>query len=180
MTRRRPLTFAALIAALLVARPVLAGPPLLCFPFDIGGARSLPMAAGGWDTIDPAYDVARLVDDTVSLLNANTPVIVHMETIRRATVYASKHPAIAGSLLHMLQTRAAARSADAPLAVFDFGYLVETYKEAKPFFSTPIAALDEIDGYQLVVKAHAIQRDDTMARAVKLIEDGRGKATALR
>jgi hypothetical protein len=180
MTRFRPLTFALLTIALFTARPVLAGPPLLCFPFDIGPAQSLPMGTGGWKAIDPSYDVSRLVDDTVALLGAGTPVIVHMETIRRATVYASTHPAIAEKLLTALQSRAAARSADAPLAVFDFGYLVETFKEAKPIFSAPVASLDQIDGYQLVLKAQAIQRDETMARAAKLIEEGQPTRSALK
>ena len=37
--RTRPLVIAAvLVAALGTARPALAGPPLLCHPFDIGSA----------------------------------------------------------------------------------------------------------------------------------------------
>jgi len=177
MTRIRPLTLAAIAAIALVApRPAFAGPPLLCFPFDIGTARSLPMGTGGWQATDPTYDVSHLVDDTLALLGKHTPVLAHMETIRRATVYASKHPEIASTLLTTLQTRAAARSADAPLAVFDFGYLVETYREAKPIFTAPIAAIDQVDGYQLVLKAQAIQRDETMARAATLIAAGRPRA----
>jgi hypothetical protein len=100
-----------------------------------------------------------------------------METLRRATIYASKHPAAATSLLIALRDRAAVPRATAPLAVFDFGYLVETYRQAKPIFTTPMTAIDQIDGYQLVLKAQALQRDDTMARAAKLIADGQPKAT---
>ena len=36
----RPLLVLALVA--FVASPALAGPPLLCFPFNIGPATSLP------------------------------------------------------------------------------------------------------------------------------------------
>jgi len=173
MIRIRPLMVAVTVAAaLVVARPALAGPPLLCFPFEIGAARSLPMGTGGWRTTDPHYDMSHLVADTVALLGSDTPVLVRMETLRRATIYAAASPSVATALLTALQTRAAARTADAPLAVFDFGYLVETYKQAKFMFSAPIPAIDSIDGYQLVLKAHALQRDDAMTRAAKLIQDG--------
>jgi len=170
MTRSRLLLFSAATAAVLfAARPALAGPPLLCFPFDIGTARSLPMGSGGWRAIDPAYDVTQLVGDTVALLASDAPIVVHMETLRRATIYAATKPAVADQLLRVLQARAAERTADAPLAVFDFGYLVETYRQGKFMFSTPVAGLDRIDGYQLVLKAQAISRNDDMARAAQLI-----------
>jgi hypothetical protein len=100
-----------------------------------------------------------------------------METLRRATVYASTNAAVAEALLQALQARAAVPTADAPLAVFDFGYLVETYREAKPIFTATIPAVDRINGYQLVLKAHAIARNDEMKRAAKLIEDGQPHAT---
>jgi hypothetical protein len=170
MTRLRPLLLAVVTAAVLfAARPALAGPPLLCFPFDIGAARSLPMGAGGWRATDPKYDVAHLVDDTIALLVPSTPVVVRMETLRRATIYAAGSPAVAQQLLATLQARAAVPTADAPLAVFDFGYLVETYRQARFMFTEPIPALDRIDGYQLVLKAQALARNDDMGHAAQLI-----------
>jgi hypothetical protein len=192
MTRTRPMVFAALtVAAVLFARPAFAGPPLLCFPFDIGTARTLPMGTGGWRAIDPTYNVAHLVDDTLALLTPETPVLVRMETLRRATIYASVNPAAATALLMTLQTRAAVPDAHAALAVFDFGYLVETYREAKPIFKSLVAAIDHIDGYQLVLKAQAMHRDDTrlrqgygeagtMAHAAQLIVDGQPRSTAVK
>ena len=79
MIRIRPLTIAIVAAAALAsARPALAGPPLLCFPFEIGTARSLPMASGSWRATDPAYNVAHLVDDTLALLTPQTPILVRM------------------------------------------------------------------------------------------------------
>ena len=168
---RSLMTAAAFTAALVAARPALAGPPLLCFPFDIGTARSLPMGTGSWHAMDPAYSVAHLVDDTLALLTPQTPVPVRMETLRRATIYASTDAGVADALLQALQARAAKPTADAPLAVFDFGYLVETYREAKPVYRA-IPAVDRINGYQLVLKAQAIARDDAMMRAAKLIEGG--------
>jgi hypothetical protein len=129
MTRQiRPLTVAAFTSAVLVlARPALAGPPLLCFPFDIGSARSLPMGHSGWHDTDPKYDVSRLVDDTLALLTPAASLNLRMETLRRAAVYASTQPQVAQALVKALEERS---NAKAPLAAFDHGYLVEALREA--------------------------------------------------
>jgi len=133
----RPIVFAAVAAAaVLASRPAFAGPPLLCNPFDIGAARSLPMGHRDWQAIDPAYDVSHLVDDTLALLNGQTAVMVRMETLRRATVYAATRPQIAAELLKKLEDRSNAR---APLAAFDYGYLVEALREAESVFKRPAA-----------------------------------------
>ena len=173
MIRVRPLILASIAAAsVLVPRPALAGPPLVCFPFDIGQARSLPMGTNGWHAIDPTYDASRLVDDTLALLGPETPVVVRMETLRRATIYASTNPTRANALLNALQERARVPHAKVGLNVFDFGYLVETYRQAKPIFSMPVPAIDRIDGYQLVLKAHALQGDPAMEFAAAVIAEG--------
>lgn len=173
MIRVRPLILASVaVASVLVSRPAVAGPPLLCFPFDIGEARTLPMGAAGWKAVDPAYDSTRLVDDTLALLGPETPVMVRMETLRRATIYASTNPKIANALLNALQERARVPHAKVGLNVFDFGYLVETYRQAKPIFSAPVPAIDRIDGYQLVLKAHALQADPAMQFAAAVITGG--------
>jgi len=172
MSRRfRPLLL-MMALAVLAARPVFAGPPLLCFPFEIGAARSLPMGAGGWEAIDRSYDTSRLVADTVALLGPATPVIARMETLRRATLYAATDATLAGQLLDRLQQRAAIPSADAPLAVFDFGYLVETYKQAAFMFRAPVKAAQTIDGYNLVAKAAAMKSDPAMEFALAVMTRG--------
>src|SRR4051812_34198371 len=157
MTRRiRPLTMVLLAsAALLVARPALAGPPLICFAFDIGAARSLPMGHGDWHDVDPAYDVSHLVEDTLAILTPVAPVNVRMETMRRATIYASKNPEIAKALLAAVEERAKhPQPAVAALAAFDFGYLVETYREGQYAFKPNVLpSVDQVDGYSLVLKA---------------------------
>ena len=50
-----------------------AGPPLLCHPFDTGGAASLPWGKR-WNAPDPGYDPARLSADTVRLLDARVEI----------------------------------------------------------------------------------------------------------
>jgi hypothetical protein len=173
MTPTRATLIGSIVAAsLALAAPVFAGPPLLCFPFETGGARTLPMKGGDWKSIDPKYDVSHLTADTLALLTPSTPVVARMETIRRATIYASTHPQLATDLLVALQERATIKTASAAAAVFDFGYLVETYKQAAYMFSSPVKGLGGIDGYQLVLKASALQNDPAMEFGAAVIAQG--------
>jgi hypothetical protein len=161
--RLTPRATVFLFAALMTAVPALAGPPLLCFPFDIGQAKSLPIVHRGFGEVDPAYDMSRLVGDTVELLGPKTPVIVRMETLRRATLYARANPKVGADLLAKLQERAGISRAEAPLAVFDFGYLVETYRQSEVRLAT------DVDGYALVQKANAFQNDPQIEFAAAII-----------
>jgi hypothetical protein len=172
MIRMRPLMLASAVVSVLIASPALAGPPLLCFPFEIGNARTLPMGGNSWRSIDPTYDVTRLVDDTLALLRPETPVLVRMETLRRATIYAAGDAVRATALLNALQERASVPLAKVGLNVFDFGYLVETYRQARPIFAAAIPAIDGINGYQLVLKAHALQDDPAMQFAAAVMTEG--------
>lgn len=138
-----------------------AGPPLLCHPFDIGNAKSLPWTGTGWNLSgNENYDTKNLAHDTIALLDANTSVIVHMETLRRATLYARKDPQAGKELLTKLHARAtgeeAARHPNA-MAWFDVGYLAETYQQG--FYDAPSPAAG-LDGYALVKKALAVRNQD--------------------
>ena len=75
------------LAALLVALPAWAGPPLLCHPFDTAGAPSLPWGQG-WNQVDRRYDTARLAADTLRLLGPKTPVLARMETLHPGSLRA--------------------------------------------------------------------------------------------
>ena len=177
MNRRYSVLGSILAASLALAAPVFAGPPLLCFPFETGGAKTLPMKSGDWKSVDPSYDVSHLVADTIALLTPSNPVVARMETIRRATIYASTHPQTAAELLAAVQARAAAPiAATAASAVFDFGYLVETYKQATYMFPSPVKGLSAIDGYQLVLKASALQNDPAMEFGAAVIAQGSADA----
>jgi hypothetical protein len=177
MTRRLRLLL-VLTTAILVARPVLAGPPLLCFPFEIGTAKSLPIGIGGWHAIDGRYDTSRLIDDTLALLTPPTPIVTRMETLRRATLYAAKDQRLATVLLDRLQQRASVPSADAALAVFDFGYLVETYKQAASLFDAPVKAAQNVDGYNLVAKASAMRGDPAIEFALAVMTRGNSRVAS--
>jgi hypothetical protein len=108
-----------------------AGPPLICHAIDIGQAKSLPWSGDGWGQEN--YDLKHLLPDTLAILNPATPVLVRMETLRRATIYAQKDPQLAQDLFAALRDRAITSEAQGhpdALAWFDAGYLVETYKQA--------------------------------------------------
>lgn len=120
------------IASLAVATPALAGPPLLCHPFDIGNAKSLPWSDKSWSDGSPDYKLDRLVADTEALLTPSTPVIVRMETLRRAALYASTDATIASQLIKRFITRAeASEVAGRPdaLAYLDAAYLAGAFNE---------------------------------------------------
>jgi hypothetical protein len=122
-----------LLAAALFIHPAFAGPPLLCHPFDIGTAQSLSWnGKSSWFDKDQRYDLHELADDTVELLTPTTPVIVRMETLRRAAIYASDDALVAKQLFLVVSDRArAADRAGKPdaLATFDAGYLAATLQE---------------------------------------------------
>ncbi len=108
-----------------------AGPPLICHPIEIGQAKSLPWVEFNYRGRTD-YDLKNLSRDTLAILDSHTPVLVRMETLRRATIYARQDPQVAKELITRLQERAAnsdvAGRPDA-LAWFDVGYLAEAYKQ---------------------------------------------------
>lgn len=141
----------ALVAALLFAPTLIAGPPLLCHPFDTAGAPSLPWGGDGWRDARAGYDLRHLTRDTETLLAANTPVIARMETLRRAAIYASHDPAVARQLLTRLQARGkVAASADArALARFDAGYFAETLQEVVRLQAYDMPGIGKVDAAAL-------------------------------
>jgi len=156
------LRFSALFAlSLLLAAAVLAGPPLICHAFDIGSAKSLPWISHDWNlTGSESYDTSKLASDTLAILAADNSVLVHMETLRRATLYARKDPVAGKALLTkiMLGTKSAEASESRALMYFDSGYLAEAYKQWLGDASHNPAA--GIDGYALVQEAIRIRGND--------------------
>jgi len=158
------------IAAILVGFTTYAqaGPPLICHRIEIGQANSLPFI--NWNQKGSGgYDLKNLTRDTLAILDSNTPVLVRMETLRRASIYARQDPQVAKGLLTRLHVRAASASAQSQaLAWFDVGYLAETYKQwigkSEP---NPATGLD---GYAWVKKALSLRgQDPEMEFAAALI-----------
>ena len=175
---------AVLMAALLFSTSamLLAGAPLICHPFEVGDAQSLPWGSGpGWKSPLAAYDVRALVPDTLALLTPKTPVLVRMETMRRAAIYGERNPSGANALLAVLMARAldAANSENAAAAWFDAGYLLETYRHAKGMRLRKAASngaedpIDGFSGYAWVVKSIKMAGGDpAMDFAAALMSDG--------
>ena len=135
----------------------------MCPVFDIGDARSLPWGEGqGWNRPRADYARERLMPDTLELLAPKTPVLVRMETLRRANLYTrlftdAGHPEVAEALLARLQARALdseARGAPDPLAYFDAGYFAESLKHWSARHR------DNLDGYAWVRFALQARGDD--------------------
>ena len=127
------LALTSLTIGLFLATAALAGPPLICHSFDIGNAKSLPWISHNWNLSGGEnYDTRNLPGDTLAILNGSQIPLVHMETLRRATLYARSDRVAAKHLL--LQLVARAQSADVsaqpdPFAFFDAAYFIEAYKQ---------------------------------------------------
>ena len=163
-----------------VAAPALAGPPLICHPFDTApGAPLIAWGNGpGWNSPDSAYQPVRLVADVTAILETRAPVLTRMENLRRATIYAMRDPVVAERLLKALMTRALSTTTDGP-AWFDAGYLIESYKQAvhmRERKGHAWATVDEtikVDGYGFVKKAMAMAGPDAeMELAASLMTQG--------
>jgi hypothetical protein len=130
-----------------------AGPPMICHALEIGSAKTLPWVDLNYHKGDGKYNLNALSQDTLAILDSGAPVLVRMETLRRATIYARQDPQVAKELITRLEARASKPdgSAAGALAWFDFGYLIETYKqwmgerEANP--------ARNLDGYAWVERA---------------------------
>ena len=174
---------AALAAAAVV--PVLAGPPLICSRFDIGTASSLPWNVGpNWKGMLDTYDRSHLTTDTLALLTETTPIVVRMETLRRAALYATTDKRAADSLLTALLTRAKAGGPDGKidaLSLFDAGYLAESYKQADVIGGWTGALVSAIDGRAMVERSLALRSGDpAIAFAASLMTEGASHANHLR
>jgi hypothetical protein len=150
------------IVAVLLGFPTvaLAGPPLICHRIEIGQAKSLPWVDLNYQKGSGGYDLKNLTGDTLAILDSNTPVLVRMETLRRATIYARQDPQVAKELLTRLHARALNSDAGnlGALAWFDAGYLAAAYNQwlgdGEP---NPAKGLD---GYGWVNKAISMRGSD--------------------
>lgn len=158
------------LGSVAVASPAVAGPPLLCHPYDIGDAPSLPWGET-WSQGSTNYNIDRVVSDTETLLTPSTPVIVRMETLRRAALYASQDANVARTLLRTFTDRARESSAGRPsaLAFFDAAYVTEALYEIGLLsqsgeFRDRAAAMRTLahagEGYVLIQKSVALEPDN--------------------
>ena len=160
-SRASSLISAGLMAIVLTCAPRLfAGPPLICHAIEIGQAQTLPWVDLNYRKGDGSYNLQNLAKDTLAILDSNPAVLVRMETLRRATLYARQDPQAAKELLTRLRARAMDPPTDArgALAWFDFGYLAESYKQWSGKDEPNPAA--GVDGYAWVKRAIQERGDD--------------------
>jgi hypothetical protein len=166
------LTLTAISTFFVLASAAVAGPPLICHAFDIANAKSLPWISHDWNLSGVEnYDTHHLANDTLAILNASQVPLVHMETLRRATLYAGKDPVAAKQLLLQLVARAKsteASSAPDALALFDAAYLTEAYKQWPGEKGENLA--NGLDGISWIKHAMQLRPSDSqMAFAAALI-----------
>src|SRR2546427_9460346 len=87
----------------------LAGPPLICHAIEIGQAKTLPWVDLNYQKGSGGYDLKNLTRDTLAILDSNPSVLVRMETLRRASIYARQDPQVAKGLLTRLHVRSEER-----------------------------------------------------------------------
>ena len=183
-----------MVAVLAAASPAFAGPPLLCHPFEIGSARSLPWdGSNAWWQGRQGYNLQNLVTDTEALLTPATPLIVRMETLRRAALYASLDAAAAARLLSAVTARAHAAESPgaAPAAtvnaLFDAGYLTETYKQIavlggesqfRERARTIASVLGKADGRPMLNRALTLRPDDASLQFAAALVASTGNRSA--
>ena len=165
--RRTSATLALLCSiGLLTSNTAFAGTPLICHPYTIGSAKSLPGSDGDWKGVNPNYDRTNLVRDTLALLTPETPVIVRMETLRRAAIYATagmrgwsaagfndEDRANTAAIREKLHARSETATGPArALALFDEGFFIETLRQT---------GVDKsLNGYDVLLKALELRGSD--------------------
>lgn len=183
------------VLVLALAAPALAGPPLICHPFETGSTALLPWSKNttNWNAPDPSYDIHRLTADTMRLLTSDAPTLARMENLRRATVYAARDTAVARQLLAAVLGRAlssavgeSAGSGQSARAYFDAAYLIEAYRQGSYGYGTPQQRASwtlepppaGLDGYVLMKKALAlVGSNPEMEFAASLMTQGSASAT---
>jgi hypothetical protein len=143
----------------LITTSTLAGPPLLCHVFDIGSAKSLPWIGHNWNlTGSESYDTNNLATDTLTILDSDPTVLVHMETLRRAALYGQKNPTALKQLLVKLKMRAD-NSANS-ISSFDVGYLAAILNQIHWIYKDSSNPAQSLDAYALIKRALAVYPND--------------------
>ena len=164
MKRKIAHLFIAAIVALLLAVPLshAGGTPLICHPYAIGDAEVLPLGHD-FHGCTKSYARKNLTSDTLALLTPQRPVIVRMEILRQAVIYAAAEklnwtdyadyqPSRVDNLLTALRQRvASATESGRALARFDLGFFLETLRQGN---------VAVVDGYADLVKANELRGGD--------------------
>jgi hypothetical protein len=170
--QKKTLIASCVFTVLAFAMPAHAGPPFNCHVFDIGSAQSLPWGAqNNWLAMRDDYDVRHVVADTEALLTPSTPTLVRMETLRRASIYASRDRAVAEQLIASVMSRVhTADQSGQAIALFDAGFVVEALNELEESgrYTKQMAGVERVlagltrsfEARPLLEKSAALRPDD--------------------
>lgn len=139
-----------------------AGPPAICHPVEIGNAKSIPWGNGAFDQ-KRGYSKSKVIDDTVKILNDSKSAMVHMETLRRATLYLDRSSELAATLQATLMARvleSETKNKGNALAWFDAGYLAQCYDQTGIDTGVICGKDRGVIGYSWIKKAIAINEND--------------------
>jgi hypothetical protein len=131
------------------------GPPLICHSITIGENKSLPWEGGAMST-KKGYDPKHLVKDVSALLGTTPDVVVRMETLRRAAIYAREDGNVAWELLGGLALRALdadAGSTEGALALFDTGFTIAVLQQLDSSMVGRAGVRSDVPGYAYVARA---------------------------
>lgn len=162
MNLRRLAILAATLALGFLTTPSPAGPPLICFPYEIGKAKSLPWGDDAFKK-KAGYDTANVVNDTLDLLKTEKSALVRMETLRRATLYLDGDKARATELLAKLSWYAMDMEAigkPSPDAWFNAGYLAASLAQAGGDIGCRVGMDDGHTGYTWITRAVELRPND--------------------
>lgn len=137
----------------------MAGPPMICSPFNIGEAKTLPE---DMKKLGREYVKANLVKETLALLESSSAPLVRMETLRRALVIGEEDPEVLRDLLCRLQARVMdqeAREKGDALAWFDAAYMAAAWSQIHPNIAPDVGLAEGCEGYAWMRKALAIGKD---------------------
>jgi hypothetical protein len=143
----------ALSAALLTAvcGSAVAGPPLICHPYQCDEQPALPMSDGKGSSISRE----NVADRTIEALDKAKSTLTRMEVVRRAATFINADSALATQLFSRLQSRAIdGFSAEKPTAdgAFIAGFFVATVSQLDVQFPGKPGAADGIPGWAWITK----------------------------
>lgn len=151
-----------MIGFIVVIGSTFAGPPAICHAIDIGDAKSIPWGNGAFDQ-KRGYSKSKVIDDTVKILNNSDSALVHMETLRRATLYLDRRTEQATTLLAKLMARtldSETKKKANSLAWFDAGYLAQCYDQVGIDTGVTCGKDRGVIGYGWIKKAITINNED--------------------
>lgn len=151
-----------LVGFIVAISSTFAGPPSICHPVDIGEAKSIPWGDGAFSQ-ERGYSKSDVIDDTIEVLENSDSAMVHMETLRRATLYLDRRTEQATTLLAKLLARtldSETKPKANALAWFDAGYLSQCYDQVGIDTGVTCGKYRGVIGYGWIKKALAINEND--------------------